>query len=65
MEEQREERELTFDKASYTHGFVVEFANDKDRMYYVEEDPAHLAFVASLAGVVRDAGVVDFVADAF
>ncbi|KAL9007572.1 MAG: hypothetical protein Q9173_007188, partial [Seirophora scorigena] len=52
-------------KASFTHGFVVEFANDADRMYYVEEDPAHLAFVESLKGVVTNAGVVDFVPDAF
>lgn len=52
-------------QASYTHGFVMEFANDEDRMYYVKEDPAHKAFVESLKGVIAGAGVVDFVAGEF
>lgn len=43
-----------------THAFVVEFANAEDRAYYLEKDPAHLEFVASLKGVVEKAQVVDF-----
>ncbi|KAL8921512.1 MAG: hypothetical protein Q9208_005666 [Pyrenodesmia sp. 3 TL-2023] len=52
-------------KASFTHGFVVEFANDEDRMYYIKEDLAHLSFVDDLKEVITAAGVVDFVAGEF
>ncbi|KAE8154547.1 hypothetical protein BDV25DRAFT_147472 [Aspergillus avenaceus] len=43
-----------------THAFVVEFANASDRDYYVNEDPAHLAFVKSLDGIIDKAQAVDF-----
>ncbi|ERS98146.1 uncharacterized protein SPSK_06732 [Sporothrix schenckii 1099-18] len=43
-----------------THGFVVEFATAADRDYYVKNDPAHLAYAASLHGLVTKAVVVDF-----
>ena len=43
-----------------THIFVVEFVNEEDRAYYLEKDPAHLAFVKSIGGVVKNAQVVDF-----
>ncbi|KAI4130017.1 MAG: hypothetical protein LQ338_001951 [Usnochroma carphineum] len=52
-------------KVSFTHGFVMEFASDEDRMYYVKEDPAHQGFVKSLEGVVAKVGVLDFVPDVF
>lgn len=43
-----------------THGFVVEFENEEDRKYYLEKDPAHLAFVKSLDGLVNSITVLDF-----
>ncbi|KAF5674966.1 stress responsive a b barrel [Fusarium heterosporum] len=43
-----------------THGFVVEFNSAKDRDYYVNEDPAHQAFVEKVGGLVEKAIVVDF-----
>ncbi|KAI9799257.1 MAG: hypothetical protein M1833_004135 [Piccolia ochrophora] len=46
--------------AGLTHGFVVEFENEEDRKYYIEKDPAHAAFKASLTGVVQKVTVVDF-----
>lgn len=47
-------------QAGITHGFTVEFVSTADRDYYVTKDPAHLAFVASLDGLVTKAVVVDF-----
>ena len=44
----------------YSHGFIVEFANEEDRRFYVEEDAAHRAFVEGLGGVVGGIGVLDF-----
>lgn len=43
-----------------THGFVCEFQNAADRDYYVSEDPVHVEFANSLAGVVTDARVIDY-----
>ena len=43
-----------------THGFVVEFENEEDRKYYLEKDPAHLAFGKSLSGAVASITVLDF-----
>ncbi|OJJ45056.1 hypothetical protein ASPZODRAFT_70217 [Penicilliopsis zonata CBS 506.65] len=43
-----------------THAFVVEFASEDDREYYVRRDPVHAAFVKSLDGVVEKGQVVDF-----
>lgn len=48
-----------------SHGFVVEFENEQDRKYYVEEDPAHLAFVKSLDGIMEQARVVDYEPNVF
>jgi Stress responsive A/B Barrel Domain len=39
---------------------VVEFENEADRKYYLEQDPAHLGFVKSIGGVVAKAQVIDF-----
>lgn len=47
-------------QGGFTHGFVCSFENKKDRDYYLHEDPAHLAFVKSLDGLVADVRVVDF-----
>ncbi|TVY45185.1 hypothetical protein LSUB1_G001020, partial [Lachnellula subtilissima] len=44
-----------------THIFVLEFANRADEMYYLEKDPAHLAFVKSIDGLLKRAQVVDFI----
>ncbi|KAL8685782.1 MAG: hypothetical protein Q9218_007547, partial [Villophora microphyllina] len=49
----------------YIHGFIVEFSSEEDRKYYLEEDPAHLAFVKSLEGVVKEAGIFDFTPGVF
>ncbi|CAK7225672.1 hypothetical protein SCUCBS95973_005942 [Sporothrix curviconia] len=43
-----------------THGFVMEFASAEDRAYYVHEDPAHAAFVASVKDFVEKITVLDF-----
>lgn len=45
--------------------FISEFESEEDRRYYLEEDPAHLAFVKSIAGVVSKVQVVDFTPGAF
>ncbi len=47
-------------QAGISHVFVSEFESDGDRKYYLEKDPAHLAFVQSIAGVVAKVQVVDF-----
>ncbi|KAJ9623405.1 hypothetical protein H2203_005664 [Taxawa tesnikishii (nom. ined.)] len=44
----------------FTHGFVSEFETEEDRQYYLEKDPAHLEFVASLKDIVQNVRVVDF-----
>jgi hypothetical protein len=43
-----------------THIFLEEFENEEDRKYYLEKDPAHLAFVRHIGNVVKKAQVVDF-----
>ncbi|KAE9371885.1 stress responsive A/B barrel domain protein [Stipitochalara longipes BDJ] len=48
-----------------THIFVVQLENEEDRKYYLEKDPAHLAFVKSIGGVVKKAQVVDFTPGVF
>lgn len=44
---------------------MSEFENEQDREYYLNEDPAHLGFVKSIAGVVSTVQVVDFTPGAF
>ncbi|KAF8861030.1 stress responsive A/B barrel domain protein [Acephala macrosclerotiorum] len=51
--------------AGITHAFVEEFENEEDRKYYLETDPAHLAFVKSIGAVVKKAQVVDFTPGVF
>ncbi|KAK2787913.1 hypothetical protein FQN52_004378 [Onygenales sp. PD_12] len=43
-----------------THAFVVEFENVEDRDYYVNKDPAHLAFVGGLGDAIQKVQVIDF-----
>jgi hypothetical protein len=52
-------------QGGFSHGFVSHFASEADRKYYLEEDPAHLAFVKSLEGVVLHVRVIDFVPGGF
>ncbi|KAF1345381.1 hypothetical protein BDV97DRAFT_360968 [Delphinella strobiligena] len=47
-------------QGAFTHGFVSEFQSEEDRKYYLEQDPAHLEFVASLKDIVQNVRVVDF-----
>ncbi|KAI0825574.1 stress responsive A/B barrel domain-containing protein [Irpex lacteus] len=42
------------------HAFVVTFRSKSDRDYYLNSDPAHLAFVASILEKVADSTVFDF-----
>lgn len=39
---------------------MSQFESEEDRRYYLEKDPAHLEFVRSLEGLVRNVRVVDF-----
>ncbi|KAE8452868.1 hypothetical protein EG329_013140 [Mollisiaceae sp. DMI_Dod_QoI] len=47
-------------QGGFSHAFVSHFANEEDRRYYLEEDPAHLAFVKSLENVIQNVRVVDY-----
>ncbi|KAG9229688.1 hypothetical protein BJ875DRAFT_507791 [Amylocarpus encephaloides] len=47
-------------QGGFSHGFVSHFANEQDRRYYIEEDPAHQAFVKSLDGIIQNVRVVDY-----
>ncbi|KAJ8124628.1 hypothetical protein O1611_g9012 [Lasiodiplodia mahajangana] len=43
-----------------THCFVAKFESEEDRKYYLESDPAHLAFIASIKDKVEKVQVLDF-----
>ena len=43
----------------------MEFENEQDRKYYMETDPAHLAFVKTLGPVLIKSQVVDFTPGVF
>lgn len=64
QEEEPRKTKLTtpraFAKGAFSHAFVTHFRNVEDRRYYIEEDPAHLAFVRSLEGIVQNVRVVDY-----
>ncbi|PBP17627.1 hypothetical protein BUE80_DR011591 [Diplocarpon rosae] len=45
--------------------FLIEFANEEDRAYYLDKDPVHVAFKSSIGGVVEKVQVVDFVPGVF
>ncbi|KAK6401048.1 hypothetical protein LTR95_019236 [Oleoguttula sp. CCFEE 5521] len=44
----------------FTHGFVCEFENQKDRDYYLHEDPKHVQFVKDIGEHVANVRVVDY-----
>ncbi|KAK7413184.1 hypothetical protein QQX98_007908, partial [Neonectria punicea] len=48
-----------------THAFVVEFASEEDREYYVTKDPAHQEFIKGLLALVDKAQVIDFTPGTF
>jgi len=52
-------------QGGFSHGFVSHFESLEDRRYYLEEDPAHLAFVKSLEGVIEHVRVVDYTPGVF
>jgi len=52
-------------QGGFSHGFVVYFENEQDREYYLEKDPAHLAFVKTLDGIVQRGRVVDYEPNVF
>lgn len=52
-------------KGGITHAFVVEFAGESDRDYYLKHDPAHLAFVEMVGNIVEKVQVIDFVPGKF
>jgi hypothetical protein len=52
-------------QGGFSHGFVSHFANEEDRRYYLEDDPAHLAFVKSLESIIQNVRVVDYAPGVF
>lgn len=47
-------------QGAFSHAFVTHFKDEEDRRYYLEEDPAHLAFVESLTEIIQNVRVVDY-----
>lgn len=43
-----------------THAFVIEFENEQDRDYYVNEDPAQADFVLEVLQRLDKATILDF-----
>ncbi|QKX57682.1 uncharacterized protein TRUGW13939_04800 [Talaromyces rugulosus] len=43
-----------------THGFVMEFASQKDRNYYIHDDPHHLRLESQIRALMEDGVAVDF-----
>ncbi|KAI1080328.1 stress responsive A/B barrel domain protein [Whalleya microplaca] len=48
-----------------THPFIFQFDNEDDRKYYLEKDPAHLAFVAGIGDIIEKHQVLDFTPGVF
>ncbi|OTA65983.1 dabb-domain-containing protein [Hypoxylon sp. EC38] len=48
-----------------THAFIAQFESEEDRKYYLEKDPAHLEFIASVKDLLDKSQVVDFTPDVF
>ncbi|KAI1371960.1 dabb-domain-containing protein [Hypoxylon crocopeplum] len=48
-----------------TYAFILQFENEEDRKYYLEKDPAHLEFGASIKDIIEKVQVVDFTPGAF
>ncbi|KAF7526196.1 hypothetical protein G7054_g10854 [Neopestalotiopsis clavispora] len=49
----------------FTHAFISQFDNEEDRAYYLEKDPAHLAFVKSIGDIIDKVQVIDFTPGVF
>ncbi|KAI0096763.1 stress responsive A/B barrel domain-containing protein [Nemania sp. FL0031] len=49
----------------FTHCFVAKFESEEDRKYYLESDPAHLAFIATVKDKVDKVQVLDFTPGVF
>jgi len=47
-------------QGAFSHAFVSHFSSEEDRRWYLEEDPAHLAFVESLTDIIQNVRVVDY-----
>lgn len=54
------DRSIEGAQGGMTHAFVVEFASQEDRDYYVQEDPAHRAFVELMMPKLVKAQIIDF-----
>jgi Stress responsive A/B Barrel Domain len=52
-------------QGAFSHGFVSHFANEEDRRYYLEEDPAHKAFMKTLDGIIQNIRIVDYESGVF
>ncbi|KAH6695109.1 stress responsive A/B barrel domain-containing protein [Plectosphaerella plurivora] len=52
-------------QSGITHAFVVEFASEEDRDFYVKEDLVHRTFAQGLGSVLAKIIVTDFVAGVF
>jgi hypothetical protein len=48
-----------------THGFVMEFANEEDRDYYIHKDPKHLRLDKQIRALFEDGVAVDFTPNVF
>ncbi|KAL1612431.1 hypothetical protein SLS60_000658 [Paraconiothyrium brasiliense] len=48
-----------------SHAFIVQFASNEDRDYYVNQDPTHDAFKKAAGPFIEQAVVVDFQDGAF
>ncbi|KAI1099451.1 dabb-domain-containing protein [Jackrogersella minutella] len=48
-----------------THAFIFEFECEEDRKYYLDEDPAHLEFIASVKDIIDKGQVIDFTPGVF
>jgi len=50
---------------AFEHAYVIHFANEADRQYYLYSDQAHKAWEGSLQAVDRRVAVFDFVPGKF
>ncbi|KAJ4313301.1 hypothetical protein N0V84_009478 [Fusarium piperis] len=48
-----------------THGFIIEFRNDADRVYFLDVDPAHKEFVKHIDPNNNDFLTLDFTDGAY
>ena len=49
----------------FQYGFVMEFESVEDKDYYLDADPAHQEFKASLKGFVEKVGCLDYAPGVF